>query len=176
MLVGYKPDEIYSIFKKYCKQINYVSIGNVLKLIYGLIVRRKILIQGLNNGNKIEELIRKLCKAKQITNIKQIKMPLIIPSVDLHNGKVYAFTSVKTRSTYNDQTQYINDIDIGKAVRASCSYPGVFSPCKFRDTELIDGRNKRKCTMERNKTHWCRQSYKCCISRGIKKRRLYKHN
>ena len=52
--VGYKPKEIYDIFKKYCNEINYVSILNILKLIFGLVFKRKILIQGLNNGNKIE--------------------------------------------------------------------------------------------------------------------------
>lgn len=77
--------------------------------------------------------------AKGIYNIKQIKMPLIIPSVDLHNGEVYIFSSKQTRSSYNDNTKYIHDIDIGTAVRASCSYPGVFSPCKYERTELIDG-------------------------------------
>ena len=30
-------------------------------------------------------------------------------------------------------------MNIGKAVRASCSYPVVFSPSNFRDTKLIDG-------------------------------------
>lgn len=137
--VGYKSNEIYEIFKKYCKQINYVSTINILKLIFGLILRKKILIQGLNNGDKIEKLMTNLCKDKGINNISQIKMPLIIPSVDLHNGKVYVFSSVKTRGTYDDKVEYISDADIGKVVRASCSYPGVFSPCKYKNTELIDG-------------------------------------
>jgi len=123
MLLGYKSDEMYRIFKKYCSQINYVSIGNVFKLIAGLVFRKKILIQGLNNGDKIEDLMRDLCKKKGIGNINQIAMPLIIPSVNLHNGKVYVFSSVKTRGTYNDNVQYINNVDIAKAVRASCSYP-----------------------------------------------------
>ena len=35
--------------------------------------------------------------------------------------------------------QYIYDINIGKAVRASCSYPGVFVPTEFNNTKLIDG-------------------------------------
>ena len=123
MHVGYKPDEIYKIFKKYCNEINYVSVGNIVKLIFGLIFKKKIIIQGLNNGEKIEELMKKLCKAKGIYNINQIKMPLLMPSVDLHNGKVYVLTSRQTRNTYNDKIEYINDIEIGKAVRASCSYP-----------------------------------------------------
>lgn len=139
MHLGYTADEIYHIFKKYCKEINYVSIGNILKLIGGLILKKKILIQGLNNGKSIEKLIRKLCKEKNIENIREIKMPLIMPSVDLHNGKVYAFSSIETRGTYDDKVKYVSDIDIGTAVRASCSYPGIFSPCKFGKTELIDG-------------------------------------
>lgn len=123
MHVGYNADEIYGIFKKYCKQINYVSIKNVLKLILGLIFKREILIQGLNDGKKLQGLIKDLCNKKGIYNIKQIKMPLIIPSVDLHNGKVYIFSSVKTRGTYDDKRQYINDARIDTVVRSSCSYP-----------------------------------------------------
>lgn len=137
--VGYKPEEIYHIFKKYCKEINYVSIGNILKLALGLIFKGEILIQGLNNGNKIEELMRKLCKSKGITNINQVKMPLLMPSVDLQNGKVYIFSSKKSRNPNTDKVVYIDDMDIAKAVRASCSYPGVFSPCKYKGRELIDG-------------------------------------
>lgn len=150
MLFGYKPDEIYGIFKKYCSQINYISISNIFKLILGLVFKKKILIQGLNNGKKIENLMRDLCKNKGIYNINQVKMPLIIPSVDLHNGKTYIFSSVNKRATYNDNIEYINDVSLELAVRASCSYPGVFSPCKYKNTELIDRRNKRKCTMERD--------------------------
>lgn len=137
--VGYTPEEIYHIFKKYCKEINYVSFGNILKLTLGLIFKGKILIQGLNNGNKIEELMRRLCRAKGITNINQIKMPLLMPSVDLQSGKVYIFSSKKTTNSNNNKVIYINDMDIAKAVRASCSYPGVFSPCKYNGRELIDG-------------------------------------
>ena len=139
MHAGYRAEEIYRIFKKYCKQINYVSIKNMLKLILGLVFKGEILIQGLNDGKKLESLIKELCSKKGIYNINQVKMPLVIPSVDLHNGRVYVFSSVKTRGTYNDKNKYINDARIDVAVRSSCSYPGVFSPCKYKGTELIDG-------------------------------------
>ena len=35
--------------------------------------------------------------------------------------------------------KYIYDVEIGKAVRASCSYPGVFVPTEINNTKLIDG-------------------------------------
>lgn len=81
----------------------------------------------------------KLLGAKKINNINQVKKNLLIPSVDLNTGALYMFSSMHNRIGYSDEIIYINDINIGKAVRASCSYPGVFSPCKYKKTELIDG-------------------------------------
>ena len=40
---------------------------------------------------------------------------------------------------FSDKIKFINNIPIGKAVRASCSYPVVFSPAEYEDMELIDG-------------------------------------
>ena len=137
--IGYIPDEIYYLFKKYCKEIKYVDYKNIIKGILGLIFKRKIIIDGLNNGNKIEEIINNACGAKNIKNISQIKKYLIIPSIDLYDGKIYIFSSKQNRNTYSNNMCYIYDMEIGKAVQASCSYPGVFSPCTYNNTKLIDG-------------------------------------
>ena len=136
---GYTTDEIYNIFKKYCKKIKYIDIKNIFKCVFGIIFTGKIIIDGLNSGKQIEKLINKVCIKKNIENIQDIKMPLIIPSVDMHNGKLYCFTSKMDRKSFSDEIEYINDINIGKAVRASCSYPVVFSPCDYKDTKLLDG-------------------------------------
>lgn len=139
MQYGYTPDEIYYLFKKYCKEIKYVDLKNIIKGIGGLIFKRKIIIDGLNSGNKIEKIINEACKKKNIENINEIKKNLIIPSVDLNNGIIYIFSSKPNRYTYSNDMKYVYDVTIGKAVQASCSYPGVFSPCKYKDTKLIDG-------------------------------------
>ncbi len=137
--MNFKADEMYQIFKKYCRKIKYVDFANILKLIVGLLFTGQIQIDGLNSGKSIEKLMNQIGKSKKITNISDIKMPLVIPSVDLCKGNVICFTSCQKRKTFSDQIKYINDIDIGKAVRASCSYPVVFSPCSYRNQKLIDG-------------------------------------
>lgn len=137
--VGYKSDEIYEIFKKYNKKINYFEIKNILKLIYGILIKRKIIITGLNSGEKIEKLINRELNKKNINNINQINKKLLIPSVNLIDGKIFIFSSIKNRKVYSDKIIYNNDINIGKAVRASCSYHGVFEPMPFENNYLIDG-------------------------------------
>lgn len=137
--VGYDSDDIYRIFKKYINKINYIEVKNIFKLIIGLVIERKITITGLNSGKTIEKLINKECIKKNINNIEQISKKLLIPSVDLRNGKIYIFSSIKNRGTYSDKIVYINNINIGKAVHASCSYPGIFSPVEYDNTFLIDG-------------------------------------
>lgn len=136
---GYSAEEIYSLFKKYCKQIKYVDGINIVKTILGLIFERKIVIDGLTNGNKIKKIVDTACKEKAITNINQIKKNLIIPAVDLYDGKLYAFSSKHNRTMYSNNIKYVYDCEIGQIVQASCSYPGIFSPCKYKNTKLIDG-------------------------------------
>mgnify|MGYP004656338535 FL=1 len=139
--IGYNSNEIYEIFKKYINKINYFEIKNIIKLISGILIKRKIIITGLNSGKKIEKLINKECAKKEINNINQINKKLLIPCVNLKTGDVHIFSSIKNRNRkeYSDNIIYENNINIGKAVRASCSYPGVFSPCIIEDNYMVDG-------------------------------------
>ena len=137
--MGYKSYEIYDLFNVYCKKIKYVDFKNIVKLIGGLIFKRSIIINGLNSGDIVEKIVDESAAKKGIYNINQIQRNLLIPSVDLNSGKLYMFSSMNKRGKYSDEIIYINNINIGKAVRASCSYPGVFSPCEYNSIELIDG-------------------------------------
>lgn len=136
---GYTSDEIYYIFKKYCKKVKYIQIKNILKLFFGLIFTRKIIIDGLNSGEIILKLINKKCNEKNIKNISDIKMPIVLPSVNMNTGEVVCFTSDNFKRTFSDKTIYFNDVEIGKAVQSSCSFPAVFSPSSYKKIKLIDG-------------------------------------
>lgn len=140
--MGYRADEIKEIFKNNYKKIKYIEAKKIIKLIYGIIFKRKIIIDGLNSGDKIEKIINKYSEKKSIYNINQIKKKILIPSVDIDTGETYYFSSInneKNNREFSNKIIYINNISVGKAVHASCSYPGIFSPCKLKNIKLVDG-------------------------------------
>lgn len=137
--IGYQSDEIYELFQRYAKSIHYIDFTVIMDILKKLLLERRFIVEGLNSGRIIEKVINKACREKGIENINEIKKYLLIPSVDLEDGKIYMFSSIMKRSLYSSSFVYINDINIGKSVRASCSYPGVFCPCKYKDRKLIDG-------------------------------------
>lgn len=137
--IGYTPKEIYDFFIKYAKEITSISIRNILKLIWGLIFKHKVIIQGLNDGIKFEKIIYNVCKDKGIYTINQVKFPLLIPSVNIQNGDAYIFSSKPIRSKNKNNYKYNNTIELSKAIRASCSFPGIYSPLIYDNCTLVDG-------------------------------------
>ena len=139
--LGYTPNEMYEIFKKHVKKIHYFDFKNIFQIIVNLLKTGKIHISGLNSGESIYKLVKKFSTAKGISNINQIKIPLLIPTVNIYNEDLYVFYSKKNEiKEIPSYIKYINNADIGAVVQASCSYPGIFCPCdKIRNTLLIDG-------------------------------------
>ena len=136
---GYSSDEIKEIFEENAKKIKYIDLKNILNIIKNIFIKHKFIIEGFNTGEIIEKIINKYCKQKNIININDIEKNILIASVSLNTGKVYFFESIKNDYRYSDDMIHIKNIEIGKAVRASCSFPGVFCPCKIGDDMLIDG-------------------------------------
>ena len=75
---------------------------------------------------------------RKIEKINQIQMPLVITTVDIMKPKEYIFTNNIPRNE-EDKSKYIKDVTVGKAVRASSSFPAVFMPCKIDEYAFMDG-------------------------------------
>ena len=137
--MGYKSKEIYEIFKEYCGNIKYIELSNILRIILSKVIGENLKFDGLNKGRAISNLVKKVGSKKGTYKITDIKMPLYIPSVDLSTGNLIVFTSEKKVRDFSNDIIYINNIDIANAVRASCSYPGIFSPVRINNLILADG-------------------------------------
>ncbi len=136
--MGYSPYTIYQLFKRYSKEIINASRIPFLPKFLQSPFDSKSTITGFHNGEEIENVYNRLAKRKNITQIEQIKMPIVIPSVDIMQSKEYVFTNNKPKFSGED-IQYITQISVGKAVRASSSFPAVFSPCYMEKHAFMDG-------------------------------------
>lgn len=137
--MGYSPYYIYILFKRYAKDMVEINSTPIISGIKNFMTNKKVCIPGLKTGEKIEKAYNDLAKRRGIQKIADItKMPLVIPTVDVKLSKEYILTN-RIPEDCRDETQYITDISIGKAVRASSSFPAVFCPCDFKVHKFLDG-------------------------------------
>ena len=135
-VLGYTPDDIYMLFKKHSKQIVGTGLNQIIYQVRNIFNKES---SGLRNGEKIEDIFNTLAKAKGVYKISQVdKIPISIPAVDIKNGREYIFTN-RIPEEKNVYGKYIMDISVGKALRASSSFPAVFCPCDFGEHKFLDG-------------------------------------
>ncbi len=87
------------------------------------------------HGENIEIALKEAGKYKSVSKIQELNIPIVIPAVDINNGKEYIFTN----SNKLKEDKYIKEIEIAKAVRASSSFPVLFAPFKYEKHAFIDG-------------------------------------
>jgi NTE family protein len=75
---------------------------------------------GFIKGEKLEEFINKTVNN---TPIEKMRIPLYVVATDLQKGQEVVFGKG----------------DTGKAVRASCSIPGIFRPVRIENRTYVDG-------------------------------------
>lgn len=135
--MGYKPYYIYVLFKKYAQDIINIGNSSIVNGIGNFVKTKKIGIAGLNDGTLLEKMFNELATRKKMKVFADIKMPLVIPAVDIAEAKEYIFTNCAPRNNVNDE--YITEISIGKAIRASSSFPAYFCPCEYKNHIFMDG-------------------------------------
>ena len=89
---------------------------------------------GLYSGENIAFAIEEAGKYKNIKKLQDLKIPIVIPAVDLRDSEKYVFTNM---GKINDK--YLNKADISIAVRASSSYPAIFATCIYNKHKFVDG-------------------------------------
>ena len=135
--MGYSPYYIYLLFKRYARDIINIRSKPIINGITNFIRNNKIGIAGLSDGNEFEKMYDKLARKKGFRLIGDIKMPLLVSAVDIGEAKEYIFTNCASRKNIKDN--YITEIGIGRAVRASSSFPAIFCPCEYKNHIFMDG-------------------------------------
>ena len=136
--MGYAPYYIYELFNKYGKEITGINKMTFATGINSILLNKRLKISGLSTGELLEKIYDELAESKGIKTMADIKMPIAIPAVDIAESNEYIFTN-KIPTKGKDKKFYINNISVGKAVRASSSFPVIFAPCEYENHKFMDG-------------------------------------
>lgn len=136
--LGYSTQEMQEIFVKYYKEIVKIETGKILWIAKDYFLKKEINTEGLIDGSKIEELFNEITNNK---NISETKIPLAIPTVDTISTKECIFLSQKY-DLVDNEIDYIYDVPLAKAVRASMAFPGILTTCSLGKYNFIDGGTK----------------------------------
>lgn len=139
--MGYTTEEMLAVVKEYYTELINIEKIPIAKAIGTYLMQKEVKIGGLIKGEKIEELVEKIAKKKKVKNIADIKMPLAIPTVDTISAKECIAIS-KKYDLKDDDIEYIYDIPVATAVRASMAFPGIYTTCNFKKYNFIDGGTK----------------------------------
>lgn len=139
--MGYNYNEMKNIILESYKGIVKVPKKPIVSAATTYLAKKTLKIEGLIPGERVENLVQNAAEKKGLQNISDLKIPFAVATVDTVSTKECIFMSKKFELK-NDNIDYIYDISIGKAIRSSMAFPGIFTTSKFGKYNFIDGGTK----------------------------------
>ena len=104
-------------------------------------LNKKIQKDGIKSGELIEDVIRDIMNEKGITGFENLPINLSICTVDTLTTDECIFTT-KEENLENEHIHYITGAPLETAVRASMSFPAIYTTCPYDKYNFIDGGSK----------------------------------
>lgn len=137
--MGFDTYEMEKILEKDYKKLMKIKKRVFLKMAWNYIFTKQTKTEGIIDGKVVEDFINNQAIKKSIKNINDIKdKKLAIATVDTKSIKECIFISDKLENK-GENVNYIGNIEIGTAVRASMAFPGIFTTTNYKDYNFIDG-------------------------------------
>lgn len=135
---GYSCDEMKELIYKSYKRLIKIEKRPIITSVGSYLTSRKLKLKGLIPGERLEEFIQKSVEKKGCKSISDVKIPLAIATVDTISTKECIFLS-QDYGLENGEIDYLYDIPIGKVVRSSMAFPGIFTTSTIGKYNFIDG-------------------------------------
>lgn len=130
--LGFSGDDILSLFEKYA--FSLVGTDSETIILNKILFNKPLKFDSFRSGKPIEDLFNQIANEKGYFFMKDLKLSVATISTDVIEEKEFISSSIVPESS-----GYIDEIDIGTAVRASSSFSVVFDPCPYKDKLLLDG-------------------------------------
>ena len=133
--MGYTPDEMMKLFNYFIEDVVKIDPRFLVK---SATSNKQFFSEGFSSGKNIEVIREECAEYKKVKYLKDLKLPVVIPTVDIVDRKEYVFTNRDNNKKFPKE-KYITDASISTAVRASSSYPMMYAPLKYKGHKFVDG-------------------------------------
>lgn len=122
------------------KQTGYhlfdADLWGIARAFYQMALHRPVTFSGLVKGNALEKLFFDYTGGR---HIRESKMRIVIPAVDLNSGRTIAYTNSLDGLSYLENVRWRDDVLLSEAMRATSAFPSFFQPKKIGRLCLVDG-------------------------------------
>lgn len=139
--MGMTPEEMRYFAKRHWKTLAEIDNGLIFKALATFIINKKVDKDGIKDGEVISEVIREAMKLKNISGFHDLPINLSICTCDTLTTDECIFTT-EEENLENEHIQYLTDVPLDIAVRASMSFPAIFTTCDWGKYNFVDGGSK----------------------------------
>ncbi|MEE0874348.1 MAG: patatin-like phospholipase family protein [Ruminococcus sp.] len=142
--MGCDADDMKRVAEKYWKDLVKFRPSSIFQSIVSLKFSRKAPGDGLMDGVIVESMMRSVMDEKGISGFRDCPINLTVCTNDTKTTDEVIITAFdeELERLGNEYVQYITDVPLETAVRASMSFPGLFTTCNYGDYNFIDGGSK----------------------------------
>lgn len=136
--MGMSPDEMTVAAKKHWRKLADIDKGLILKALAQFAVNKKTQRDGVKSGEIVSDIMKQVMAEKGITGFADLPINLSVCTVDTYTTDECVFTTEDEHLT-NDHIHYIANAPLELAVRASMSFPAIYTTCPYGNYNFIDG-------------------------------------
>ena len=139
--MGLEPEEMKKFVEKYWEKLSDFRPVPIIKELATLKFSKGTEKDGLKDGAIISDIIKEVMDANNITGFHDLPINLSICTNDTYSTDECIFTTFE-EDIHNDHIQYITDAPLELAVRASMTFPAIYTTCSYKQYNFIDGGSK----------------------------------
>ena len=139
--LGIEPLDMLNVLSNRYSDIIEIKTGSILVSAFKSLIKNELALNSVIDGDKISKVISSILLDRGVkkNKLSEIEKNLAIVSCDTISTKEIVFLSKDFKFENTNRIDYVQDVEIQTAVRASMSFPGIFTPCNFGKYNLIDG-------------------------------------
>ena len=139
--MGMTPREMTYFAKKHWKSLAEIDNGLIFKALATFIINKNVDKDGIKDGQIIQDVIQEGMMLKGVSGFRDLPINLSICTVDTLTTDECIFTTFD-EGLKNDHIHYLTDVPLDVAVRASMSFPAIYTTCSYGKYNFIDGGSK----------------------------------